>query len=62
MKVIRRDIRIITIADIYERFMLNGYKNISMPIEVNQEQKSKLIEAILYNVPMNDTAYFNLEL
>lgn len=52
MKNIKRDIRIITIADIYERFLLNGYQNISMPNEVNQEAQERLIDGILHNVPM----------
>jgi hypothetical protein len=64
MQKVKRDIRIFTIGDIYERYLLNGYANIELPKEVDEEKQKALIEGILHNVPMPPlviVCYYNKE-
>lgn len=52
MERISRDVRTCTIADLHERYVINGYANIELPKEVDKEKQDRLIKGILLNVPM----------
>jgi hypothetical protein len=52
MDTIKRDMRTISVAEIYERFLMGGYEELITPDFIEEEKEDLLMGGILGNMPM----------